>query len=83
MKKKKIKEGEGVWVWGSRNEKYYPGAFAFEWLAQKYGTAVCNVASTSDGCVRSIEAERGIVGAGETIAGSPQDGWADAGGAHE
>ena len=66
-----------------RNEKYYPGAFAFEWLAQNYGTASCNVASTSDGGVRSIETERGIVGAGETIAGSPQDGWADAGGANE
>ena len=33
--------------------------------------------------VRSIETERGIVGAGETIAGSPQDGWADAGEANE
>ena len=47
-----------------RNEKYYPGAFAFAWLAQNYGTANCNVASTSDGSVRSIERERGIVGAG-------------------
>ena len=46
-------------------------------------TASCNVASTSDGGVRSIETERGIVGAGETIAGSPQDGWADAVGANE
>ena len=66
-----------------RNEKYYPGAFAIEWLAQNYGTASCNVASTSDGGVGSIETERGIVGAGETTAGSPQDGWADAGGANE
>ena len=57
-----------------RNEKYYPGAFAFAWLAQNYGTASGNVASTSDGGVRSIETEPGIVGAGETIAGSPQDG---------
>ena len=57
-----------------RNEKYYPGAYAFARLAQNYGTASCNVASTSDGGVRSIETERGIVGAGETIAGSPQDG---------
>ena len=64
-----------------RNEKHYPRAFAFEWLSQNYGTASCDVASTSDGGVRSIETERGIVGAGETIAGSPQDGWADAGGA--
>ena len=62
-----------------RNDKYYFGAFAFEWLAQNYGTANCSVASTRDGGVRSIETERGIVGAGETIAGSPQDGWADAG----
>ena len=66
-----------------RNEKYYPGAFAFAWLAQNYGTASCNVASTSDGSVRSIETERGIVGAGETIAGSPQDSWADVGGTDE
>ena len=41
-----------------RNEKYYLGAFAFEWLAQNYGTASCNVASTSDGGVRSIETDR-------------------------
>ena len=41
-----------------RNEKYYPGAFAFAWLAQIYGTANCNV---------PFETERGIVGAGETI----------------
>ena len=68
---------------GQRNEKYYPGAFAFAWLAQNHGTASCNVAATSDGGVRSIETERGIVGAGETIALSPQDGWADAGGANE
>ena len=40
-----------------RNEQYYPGAFAFVWLAQNYGTANCNVASTSDGSVRSIETE--------------------------
>ena len=40
-------------------------------------------ASTSDGGVRSIETERGIVGANETIAGSPQDSWADAGRANE
>ena len=46
-----------------RNEKYYPGAYAFAWLAQNYGTASCNVASTSDGGVRSTETERGIVGA--------------------
>ena len=57
-----------------RNEKYYPGALAFAWLAQKHVTASCNVASTSDGGVRLIETERGIVGASETIAGSPQDG---------
>ena len=66
-----------------RNEKYYPGAYAFAWLAQNHGTAICNVAETSDGGVRSIETERGIVGAGQTIAGSPQDGWADAGGEDE
>ena len=66
-----------------RNEQYYPGSFPFVWLAQYYGTANCNVASTSDGCVRSIETERGIAGAGETTAGSPQDSWADAGGANE
>ena len=66
-----------------RNEKCYPGAFAFAWLAQNYGTANCNVVSTSDGGVRSIETERGIVGASETIAGSPQDRWADTGGANE
>ena len=62
-----------------RNEHYYPGSFAFVWLAQNHGTANCNIASTSDGSVRSIETERGIVGAGETTAGSPQDSWADAG----
>ena len=50
-----------------RNEKYYPGAFAFAWLA--------NVASTSDGGDRSIETEQGIGGAGETTAGSPPDSW--------
>ena len=66
-----------------RNAKYYPGAFAFAWLAQNYGTANCNVALTSDGSVRSFETERGIVGAGETTAGSPQDSWADAGRANE
>ena len=60
-----------------RNEKYCPGAFAFAWLAHNYGTASCNVATTSDGGVRSIETERGIVGAGKTLAGSPQDGWAE------
>ena len=68
---------------GHRIEKYYPGAFAFKWLAQNNGTATCNVASTSDGGFLSVETVRGIVGAGETIAGSPQDGWADAGGANE
>ena len=62
-----------------RNEKYYPGAFAFAWLAQNYGTASCSVDPASDGGERSIETERGIVGAGETTAGSPQDSWADAG----
>ena len=51
-----------------RNNQYYPGSFAFVWLAQNYGTANCNVASTSDGGVRSIETERGTVGAGETKA---------------
>ena len=66
-----------------RNEKYYPDAFALAWLTQNYGTASCNVASTSDGGVRSNETERGIVGSGETSPGSPQDGWADAGGANE
>ena len=40
-----------------RNEKYYPGAFAFAWLAQNYGTASCHVASRSDGGVRSIGEE--------------------------
>ena len=50
-----------------RNEKYYPGAFAFEWLSQNDGTASCNVASTSDEGVRSIETERGIVGASERM----------------
>ena len=44
-----------------RNEQYYPGSFAFAWLAQNFGTANCNVASTSDGRERSIETERGIV----------------------
>ena len=38
-----------------RNEKYFPGAFAFAWLAQNDGTARCNVASTSKEGVRSIE----------------------------
>ena len=66
-----------------RNEKYYPGAFAFAWLAQNSGTAVCNAAPTSDEGERSIETERGIVVAGETTAGSPQDSWADAGRAKE
>ena len=66
-----------------RNEQCYPGSVAFVWLAQNCGTANCNVASTSDGSVRSIETERGIVGAGETTAGSPQDSWADAGRANE
>ena len=60
-----------------RNEKYYLGSFTFAWLAQNYGTANCNVAPTTDGNDQSIETERGIVGAGETTAGSPQDGWAD------
>ena len=62
-----------------RNEQYYPGSFVFAWSAQNYGTANCNVASTSDGSIRLIETERGSVGAGETTAGSPQDSWADAG----
>ena len=60
-------------------KKYYLSAFAFAWLAQNYGTANCNVAPTSDGGERSFETERGIVGAGETIAGDSQDSWADAG----
>ena len=38
-----------------RNEKYFPGASAFAWLAQNDGTARCNVASTSEEGVRSIE----------------------------
>ena len=38
-----------------RNEKFYLGAFAFAWLAQKCGTANCNVAPTNYGSVRSIE----------------------------
>ena len=66
-----------------RNEKYYPGSFAFAWLVLNYGTANCNVAPTSDGKDRSIETERGIVGASETIVGSPQDSWADVGRANE
>ena len=33
--------------------------------------------------VRWIETERGIVGASEAIAGSAQNGWADAGGVYE
>ena len=66
-----------------RNEKYHPGSFAFAWLAQNYGTANCNVAPTSDGGDRSIEIERGIVGTGETTAGSPEDSRADAGRANE
>ena len=45
-----------------RNEQYYPGSFAFAWLAQNYGTAIRNVAPTSDGNERSIETEQGIVG---------------------
>ena len=61
-----------------RNERYYPGSFAFAWLAQNYGTANCNVASTRD-----VETERGIVGAGETTAGIPQDSWEDSGRANE
>ena len=32
-----------------RNEKDYPGAFAFAWLAQNHGTANCNVTPKSDG----------------------------------
>ena len=67
----------------SENEKYYPGSFAFAWVAQNYGTADCNVAPTSDGNDLSIETERGIVGAGETPVGSPQDSWTDAGRATE
>ena len=65
------------------NEQYYLGSFAFAWLAQNYGTVIFNVASTSDGGVRPIETERGIVGAGEIIGKSPQDSWADAGRANE
>ena len=38
-----------------RNEKYYPGSFAFAWLAQKYGTANFNVTPTRDANDRSIE----------------------------
>ena len=66
-----------------RNQKYYPGAFAFAWLAQNYGTANCKVAPTRHGGERSFETQRGIVGAGETTAGSPQDSWVDAGRANE
>ena len=53
-----------------RNKKYFPGSFAFVWLAQNYGTANCNVASTSDGSDRSIETERGVVETNETTAGT-------------
>ena len=67
------RNSEGQKKLDQRNENYFPDAFAFEWLAQNYGTASCNVASTSDGGVRSIETERGIVGAGETTAGGPQE----------
>ena len=66
-----------------RNEKYYPGSFAFAWLAQNYGTANRNAAPTSDGNDRPTETERGTVGAGETTAGSPQDSRTDAGRANE
>ena len=47
-----------------RNEKYNLGAFAFAWLAQNYATENCSVAPTSNGGERSIETERGVVGAG-------------------
>ena len=33
--------------------------------------------------VSARQTERGIVGGGETLVGSPQDGWADVGGANE
>ena len=59
------------------------GAFAFAWLAQNYGTANCKVAPTRHGGERSFETQRGIVGAGETTAGSPQDSWVDSGRANE
>ena len=49
-----------------RKEKYYPVVFVFAWLAQNYGTTTCSVDSASDRNDRSIETERGIVGAGET-----------------
>ena len=65
------------------NKGYFLGSFAFAWLAQSNGTANCNVTSTGDGSVRSIETERGICGPGETTSGSPQDGWADPGRANE
>ena len=52
-------------------------------LAQNCGTTTCSVDSTSDGNDRSTETERGIVGAGETTAGSPQDSGADAERANE
>ena len=52
-------------------------------LAQYYGTASCSVDPASDGNDRSIEAERGICGTGETTSGSPPDRWADAGRANE
>ena len=50
-----------------RNQKYYLCAYAVARLAQNYGTASCDVASTSDGGVQSIETERGVVGAGEKL----------------
>ena len=67
----------------ARSEEREAGAFAFAWFGQNYERASCKVVSTSDRGVRSIETERGIVGAGETIAGSPHDSWLDAGGAKE
>ena len=56
-----------------RNEWYFPGSFAFAWLAQDCGTTCCNVDSASDRNDPSTEAERGICGTGETTSGSPHD----------
>ena len=65
-----------------RNEQYYPGSFAFVWLARIVEQQIAMLLQQVMEMNERMR-QRGSCRTSETTAGSPQDSWADAGRANE
>ena len=66
-----------------RNEWYFPGSFAFAWLARNHGAPSCGLDPASDGNEQTNAAEQRSCRTSETTPGSPQERWSNVGGTIE